>query len=435
MLEIQQHELTEVTFFRRENNIKCYIITYNNHKILGFHIDDLVDLVDFVNEREGIDFVDDIIKKVDMIQEYHIDGILPFFGYCHYDAHGLYGTFLLTSYINLTTTNKLIEINPDRFDLLHYAKILNRTHSFGLNFGNLSLGNIDLSNKGFVYLLPFKHKIDRQKFMYVAPERLLNNDSTMLTDKSDIYSFGYIMYEFLTKQSAYPNIIGLTYDKHIENITNGIFPAFNEKFNEYHGIWELINRCWSINPDDRPTSQELCNEIFIIFVESKLHNRENTITWCSNTSNNEIPLITLLRVIGFDMEKYDTIRDFFNRDIISIDDFSRALTMNPSLTTTDSFDRIYELYKHDWFHGDISVDESTRRLLSTGRNSFLIRASSQPGFLVISHSQTDVSPIRVNHSRFVVHLNGTYGNANTTLEGIINIVAKNSFPCNRKDFN
>lgn len=419
MLQVNPREITEVDFFAKKSNLTHYRMTYNNSKIFGI---DVTELGNF----------DEIVETINILQEFHIDNLLPFFGYSILQYKNEPLNVLLTYNIAFTTTHGILNNRPKIFDILNYAKTLNRLHSYGYKCYSLTLHNINLEKRALNFIIPFERNIDKtylSNTLYVAPEKLERGE---YTEKSDIYSFGYVIYEFVTGEESFPNRF-ITYEKHLENIHNSVFPRrYNSVFDKYDGLWELITRCWSIEPSNRPSAQELCNELFLILINQKLANREHTELWCMNTSSDEMPLMTLLRKINFDVEKYNIIREFFGCDIINVDKFSRALLLYPSYSLTECFDKIYELYKNKWYHGDITMEESEKRLLSMGRNSFLIRMSSQPGFLVISRYSRDEDQLL--HMRLSLNADGTYTESKVSLENVIQRFANNFDTCDRYDF-
>ena len=89
---------------------------------------------------------------------------------------------------------------------------------------------------------------------YVAPEVL---DGKSYTFASDIYSFGIIMIEISNGKPPYGN---LQHDEKLASaICNGLRPRVASGTPKHY--IDLINRCTDANPDNRPTSGELLEEI------------------------------------------------------------------------------------------------------------------------------------------------------------------------------
>ncbi|XP_077240152.1 uncharacterized protein LOC143881044 [Tasmannia lanceolata] len=91
---------------------------------------------------------------------------------------------------------------------------------------------------------------------WMAPE-LLTSESNMVTEKVDVYSFGIVMWELLTGEEPYGNM-------HSKEIIAGIFkgdlrpeiPRWCEP-----GWRSLMERCWSSDPNSRPSFSEIAKEL------------------------------------------------------------------------------------------------------------------------------------------------------------------------------
>uniref|UniRef100_A0A803MLL6 Protein kinase domain-containing protein n=1 Tax=Chenopodium quinoa TaxID=63459 RepID=A0A803MLL6_CHEQI len=91
---------------------------------------------------------------------------------------------------------------------------------------------------------------------WMAPE-LLNGSSTKVSEKVDVFSFGIAMWEILTGEEPYANM-------HCGAIIGGILkntlrPPIPERCDPE---WRtLMEQCWSIEPDARPTFTEVTNRL------------------------------------------------------------------------------------------------------------------------------------------------------------------------------
>src|SRR5947209_5680938 len=87
---------------------------------------------------------------------------------------------------------------------------------------------------------------------YLAPEVLTKKP---YTTKSDIYSFGMIMWEFTTGKKPFhdrPHNHCL-----ISDILKGERPQITDDTPEFYS--ELMKKCWDHNPENRPTAREIHN--------------------------------------------------------------------------------------------------------------------------------------------------------------------------------
>ncbi|RHZ44139.1 hypothetical protein Glove_756g27 [Diversispora epigaea] len=97
------------------------------------------------------------------------------------------------------------------------------------------------------------------KIPYIPPEVLRGNE---FTGKGDIYSFGGIMYEIVTSQRPFADQAHDTYL--MIDICNGVRPKVPEFMLNWIPEWylDLMYRCWSDDPSERPTAAELANLFF-----------------------------------------------------------------------------------------------------------------------------------------------------------------------------
>jgi serine/threonine protein kinase len=89
---------------------------------------------------------------------------------------------------------------------------------------------------------------------YMAPEMF---DAGRPTKKVDIFAFGLIMYEVLFGQSVFPKdgtMLQIA-KLHVKE-TRPTIPT-----SIHRSIRRLIEKCWSVNPDERPTFDEILTEL------------------------------------------------------------------------------------------------------------------------------------------------------------------------------
>ena len=97
---------------------------------------------------------------------------------------------------------------------------------------------------------------------YLAPEVLSKKP---YTEKSDIYSFGMIMWEHTTGKKPFHD----RSHNHllISDILNGERPQITNDTPEFYA--ELMKRCWDHDPENRPTAEDifLCLEEYCYAIE------------------------------------------------------------------------------------------------------------------------------------------------------------------------
>ncbi|XP_038998922.1 uncharacterized protein LOC120124290 isoform X1 [Hibiscus syriacus] len=91
---------------------------------------------------------------------------------------------------------------------------------------------------------------------WMAPE-LLNGSSSRVSEKVDVFSFGIVMWELLTREEPYAD---LHYGTIIGGIvSNTLRPPVPESCDPE---WRsLMERCWSAEPSERPNLTEIVNEL------------------------------------------------------------------------------------------------------------------------------------------------------------------------------
>ena len=90
---------------------------------------------------------------------------------------------------------------------------------------------------------------------FLSPEIL---QSQSPTKSSDVYSFAFVVYEIISNEIPFQNIIS---QKQLitEVVNKGARPLLNERFPENYR--ELILSCWSQNSNERPTFDSIVIEL------------------------------------------------------------------------------------------------------------------------------------------------------------------------------
>ena len=93
--------------------------------------------------------------------------------------------------------------------------------------------------------------------IYMAPEAFSDNYNI----KADVYAFGILMYEVVTDQTPYPDILNNKIKIHQipKLIKENMRPKFD--FPIKKSIKKLIESCWAQNPNDRPTFEQIFNKL------------------------------------------------------------------------------------------------------------------------------------------------------------------------------
>ncbi|KAF8516479.1 kinase-like domain-containing protein, partial [Gautieria morchelliformis] len=88
---------------------------------------------------------------------------------------------------------------------------------------------------------------------WMAPELFLSDSPDDITSKtcaSDTYSYGSVILEVITGERPYKDISN---DLHVFNqVVQGYKPKRPSMATLNSGVWDLMERCWSTEPSDRP---------------------------------------------------------------------------------------------------------------------------------------------------------------------------------------
>ncbi|KAJ7535104.1 hypothetical protein O6H91_12G018500 [Diphasiastrum complanatum] len=91
---------------------------------------------------------------------------------------------------------------------------------------------------------------------WMAPE-LLSGNSSMVTEKIDVFSFGIVMWELLTGEEPYANMhYGAVIGGIVNNTLRPPIPNWCDP------AWKsLMERCWAADPASRPSFADIVNEL------------------------------------------------------------------------------------------------------------------------------------------------------------------------------
>ncbi|RHZ63284.1 hypothetical protein Glove_330g118 [Diversispora epigaea] len=145
------------------------------------------------------------------------------------------------------------------------ARGLKRIHKIGLIHKDFHPGNIVNESLTNSYITDFglckPISENDEKFIgvlpYMAPEMWKGNEKEY-TQALDIYSFGMIMLEVFT---SYPPFYNIPHNEQlIMSICKGQKPEIKCKVPLL--LKEMMEKCWNIEPHNRPTSEELYRSLF-----------------------------------------------------------------------------------------------------------------------------------------------------------------------------
>eukprot|EP00009_Paramoeba_aestuarina_P002419 CAMPEP_0201508716 /NCGR_PEP_ID=MMETSP0161_2-20130828/1986_1 /ASSEMBLY_ACC=CAM_ASM_000251 /TAXON_ID=180227 /ORGANISM="Neoparamoeba aestuarina, Strain SoJaBio B1-5/56/2" /LENGTH=515 /DNA_ID=CAMNT_0047903459 /DNA_START=93 /DNA_END=1640 /DNA_ORIENTATION=- len=239
--------------------------------------------------------------------------------------------------------------------------------------------------------------------LYMAPEVFVGE----YDEKCDVYSFGIIIWETLTLEQAYQGIS--------ENL-----PAFMHQLIDLHvrpeipsncgsSLKDLMVECWSPLPKDRPSFATICDKMDRILIDEAIRSKTGRKLWRKKRfiGNEEVAWkvfekelkIMLKRDSPVDDIKFKCLKEVLaadpkkklgkNKEVVNMVKYGNILDWFGPFERDDQgldfLDRLEDMLKKKWFHGDISTPKATDRLSGQEPGTFLIRfSSSAPGCYTIS---------------------------------------------------
>lgn len=255
-----------------------------------------------------------------------------------YSTHSPY--IIVTEYFpNGVISDKLYRNNNKlAFSGTHLSAIsltithaLNFMHNLGIIHGNISNTSINLDKINVSRLPNFTFSshnnilINNRPITCLAPETINNNQ---ITTKSDIFSLGFIFYEFAEGKNPFSD---KSNDEVVEIIKNPTQYLRFKKANQ--NIQNLIRECWSINPNDRPDAIKIFNSFAsgqIYFDKTNTKRIYNiSLRISQNYQARTVDDSTILQNLELP-DPPERFFDFYKEDISQEFEIDESLISNPS---------------------------------------------------------------------------------------------------------
>ena len=278
------------------------------------------------------------LREVNVLLKIKHPTILPFHGFCLTDFDGQDHPILLTSYQPNGSLRSLFDLEarslaPPDWDmtkkyisLYGIARGMQYIHESSYIHRDLKPSNILLTDRLFPLISDFGltkwyHPDSSEELTlcgtprYTAPEiiRGENNYNTSV----DVYSYGLIMFEMLTCIAPYESLAKKS-NLISAKIVDGYRPEFPNGLLINEQLRELIERCWSGDPLERPTFKEIIEIL-----------RDNS-------------LITELGVDNDDFENYAEMVDSQDASKLTNADIDRTLSQIRKVDLSQSLEQIKE---------------------------------------------------------------------------------------------
>ncbi|WVF67899.1 hypothetical protein IAT40_002660 [Kwoniella sp. CBS 6097] len=241
------------------------------------------------------------VKEVEVWRRLKSDRILPFYGAS--STTGPPPWFLVSPYMrngNILTylkTPQGIHCNKLAF-VCEMAQGMEYLHSRDIIHGDFKATNVLVDDDAHAIICDFGLSQLKMDFTsksqelfdeppatagtlrWQSPERIAGG---LLTKENDVYAWAMSVYEVLTGTVPFGYI-----DDNVarKNIINGIRPARPESVEG--GLWELITKCWTHDPAQRPTFEQIMEDLSTMYTPPKEPERKHTyITTVSSSETNE----------------------------------------------------------------------------------------------------------------------------------------------------
>ncbi|GLI60535.1 hypothetical protein VaNZ11_002682 [Volvox africanus] len=111
------------------------------------------------------------------------------------------------------------------------------------------------------------HSLEAGTTPYLPPE-VFDQQVKHLTDRSDVYSLGMIMWELFTRQPPWHNMrdVAIAYNVHV----NKARPPMPPKEKCPPRLARLIQACWAHRPRDRPSAAEVVKELTLTITQLEM---------------------------------------------------------------------------------------------------------------------------------------------------------------------
>jgi len=270
---------------------------------------------------------------------------------------------------------------------------------------------------------------------WVAPEVF---GGSPYTDKSDVFSFGVILWEILTCEVPWEGMNSLVVLTQVfKKSHRPELPATCSPI-----LRSLIERCWSQDPQDRPKMKEILPELKASVVEATVSDVEGQQFWIKSFDQYRSPfpdfLACLQEKFGLEVDGLTTkclmaLLCDEGSNIVTKESFARLLCFFGPVDGDMRvvLHRIRTLLEEPYFHGDIEKDDAVK-LLSREKKagSFLVRFSGTRGGSSLGNYA--ISLKKKNGSISHIRLTGGGGRVCDNLERFIKLNKKEvglKYPC------
>lgn len=208
-------------------------------------------------------------KNIIKVYDYYEVEPMPFFTMEYFESDNL--KFVITNYST--------KVSSYEFNILkQIAESLNYIHSAGIVHRDIKPENVLVNKELSVRLIDFSiaqtkwdrimqfgKKIDGTP-QYMAPEQI---QGKRVDNRADIYSFGILSYELLTKK---PLFTGVTENALLEKHLKEPAPRLPMTGNITKDVADILQKMLAKKPEERPSNLDMVIYEFTKFAKIDLHN-------------------------------------------------------------------------------------------------------------------------------------------------------------------
>ncbi|KAK8840864.1 hypothetical protein M9Y10_027691 [Tritrichomonas musculus] len=218
-----------------------------------------------------------LVKEAKNLSKLYHPSTVKFIGFSPVNFKGQPKPVIITEFVSKYSLRQLIDkeqsnnLSDDKINdtqrliiLYGVASAMSYLHSHKIIHRNLNPSNILLDDNlnpkitDFFFPKIFHQEFNptaefNDSFIYLSPETITNIE---YTKTSDVYSYSIIAYQLLSTKKAFKKF----YDQNtIEKVRRGERPKFEDSVPESYR--SLIERCWSEKVSERPTFEDIVQEL------------------------------------------------------------------------------------------------------------------------------------------------------------------------------
>lgn len=242
--------------------------------------------------------------------------------------------------------------------------------------------------------------------LYMAPEVL---NGAPFNEKSDMYSFGLVLWVLITGEVPYRDLDDLSNDSFADAVCGGHRPALPADIPP--ALRRLIKDCWADDPSARPTAVRVADQLADVVLDVAILDDRARTFWREHFGHKEDVAwrdaeTALLEFFGAGGKSsraayvhalLGKTRDN-GQDMLSLEWFGRVIDWFGPITDAN-LDEMYATLAEKWFHGDVATSDAERMLGDQTIGAFLVRFSTQSrGLFTISRIATNNA---IHHQRIL----------------------------------